>query len=249
MAATRIGVLTPSSNTILEPATTRMLAGLPDVSVHFSRFRVTQIALSKDALAQFDNSTILAAAELLADARVDVIVWSGTSAAWLGYDKDEALCAEIRNRTGIPAGTSILAIRDAFAMRGITRIGLVTPYLPDVQARIIDNWTAGGLTITGERHMALQENFAFSQITEAVVADHVRAVAKSGCDAVAILCTNMVGAAIAPQLEAELGIPVLDSVSTAVWDALRIISRPAKTLSDWGSLFTCTMAYPGRPTA
>ncbi|MDR3496087.1 MAG: Asp/Glu/hydantoin racemase, partial [Ancalomicrobiaceae bacterium] len=43
MPALRIGMLTPSSNTVLEPVTSRILAGLADVSVHFSRFRVTAI--------------------------------------------------------------------------------------------------------------------------------------------------------------------------------------------------------------
>jgi maleate isomerase len=37
----RIGILTPSSNTVLEPVTHEMTRGLNDVSVHFSRLRVT----------------------------------------------------------------------------------------------------------------------------------------------------------------------------------------------------------------
>jgi len=233
----RVGILTPSSNTILEPTTTGMLAGLPGVSLHFSRFRVVRIALSADALAQFDNSAILDAADLLADARVDVIVWSGTSAAWMGFDKDERLCAEITRRTGIPAGTSILAIRDAFAAFGYSRIGLVTPYLPDVQQRIIANWSDAGLTITAERHLSIADNFSFSRITEAQVADQVRAVAASGCQVVAVLCTNMVGAGIAARLEAELGVAVFDSVATAVWDVLRLTGRQTSPLRPWGSLF------------
>ena len=51
---TLLGMLTPSSNTALEPITSAMVAGLPNVSAHFSRFKVTEIALSSDALAQFD---------------------------------------------------------------------------------------------------------------------------------------------------------------------------------------------------
>src|ERR1700761_1286914 len=87
----RLGMLTPSSNTTLEPVTTAMVAGLPAVSVHFSRFRVTEIALSADALAQFDDRPILEAAELLAHAKVDVIAWNGTSSGWLGFAADERL--------------------------------------------------------------------------------------------------------------------------------------------------------------
>lgn len=74
-----LGMLTPSSNTALEPITTAMLAELPEVTAHFSRFKVTEIALSTAALAQFDNSEILRAAELLAHAKVDTIGWNGTS--------------------------------------------------------------------------------------------------------------------------------------------------------------------------
>lgn len=246
--ALRIGVLTPSSNTILEPATTRMLSSVPGVSVHFSRFRVTQIALSADALAQFDNSAILDAAQLLADAKVDVIVWSGTSASWMGFDKDERLCSDIIRRTGIPAGTSILAIRDAFAQMGYSKVGLVTPYIDDIQHRIVANWTAAGLTITDERHLSIQDNFSFSRISEATVAEQVRAVAASGCEVVAILCTNMVGAGVAAALEEELGVAVFDSVAVAVWDALRIAGQDPAQLHQWGSLFWIPPQQPsGRP--
>jgi maleate cis-trans isomerase len=80
----KLGVLTPSSNTALEPLTSALAAAVPGCSAHFSRFKVTEIALSAQALGQFDDSKILAAAELLADARVDVIGWSGTAAGWLG---------------------------------------------------------------------------------------------------------------------------------------------------------------------
>ncbi len=55
-------MLTPSSNTVLEPVTAAILAGLPEVSAHFGRFRVTEVALSGPALAQFDDTEILRAA-------------------------------------------------------------------------------------------------------------------------------------------------------------------------------------------
>ena len=51
----RLGMLTPSSNTVLEPMTQAMLVNLPGVSAHFSRFRVTEISLALPALDQFDK--------------------------------------------------------------------------------------------------------------------------------------------------------------------------------------------------
>ena len=95
---TRLGMLTPSSNSVLEPATAHLLAGHAGVSAHFARFRVTEIGLSPAALDQFDPEPILAAADLLADARVAAILWNGTSGAWLGFDADERLSAAIGSR-------------------------------------------------------------------------------------------------------------------------------------------------------
>ena len=95
LASTRLGMLTPSSNTVLEPLTAAMLADLPDTSAHFGRFRVLKISMEDDALSQFTNEPMLAAAELLADAQVQSICWNGTSSGWLGFDTDRTLIAEI----------------------------------------------------------------------------------------------------------------------------------------------------------
>jgi maleate isomerase len=124
----RLGMLTPSSNTVLEPLTAAMLADLPGVSAHFSRFRVTEISLSESSQRQFDLAPILEAARLLADARVDVIAWNGTSAAWLGFDTDLRLCEAITEVTGTPATTSMLALNEALGCYGAGRFALVSPY-------------------------------------------------------------------------------------------------------------------------
>jgi maleate isomerase len=237
--STRLGILTPSSNTVLEPMTAAMLAGTPEITAHFSRFRVTEIALSDQALQQFDNDELVRAAELLAHAKVDVIAWNGTSAAWLGFDRDERLCARIKEATGIAACTSVLAFRDLFAQRGIKRVGLVTPYLDDVQAKIIANWSAAaGLDCSAERHLGLRDNFSFADVTTDDIAAMTRAVVDEGCDAVAIVCTNMRGASIAPALEDVLGVPVYDSVAVTLYHCLRMAGRDPRVIKGWGSLFS-----------
>ena len=102
LASTRLGMLTPSSNTVLEPLNAAMLSELPDASAHFARFRILKISMEDDALGQFKNEPMLAAAELLADAQVQSICWNGTSSGWLGFDTDRTLIAEVpfTNRWG-----------------------------------------------------------------------------------------------------------------------------------------------------
>ena len=238
----RIGMLTPSSNTVLEPVSQQMVAGLAEVSVHFQRFPVTEIALSGDALAQFDDTPLLRAAELLAHARMDVIAWNGTSSGWLGFAADERLCERITAATGAAATTSMLALNEVLAERGVRRIGFVTPYLDDVQARIVANYAALGLTCTAERHLGLQDNFSFSEVPAETIAAMVREVATAAPDAIAVICTNMRAAPLVAGLERALGIPIFDTVATAVWKSLRLADVDPGRVLDWGSLFT---APPG----
>jgi maleate isomerase len=230
-------MLTPSSNTVLEPMSMAMVGGLPEVSVHFGRFKVTEIALSDQALKQFDETEILRAAELLAHAKVDVIAWNGTSASWLGFDRDERLSERITAATGIAACTSVLAFREIFERTGVKRIGLVTPYTDDVQAKIIANWKSAGIICSAERHSGLRDNFSFAEVSEQTISRLIRSVEKEGCEAVAIVCTNMRGASLAQALEAELGIPIYDSIATAVWKSLLLAGADARQINGWGGLF------------
>jgi maleate isomerase len=232
-----IGMLTPSSNTVLEPVTAAMLAGLPDVSAHFGRFRVTEISLNEKALAQFDDTPILAAAELLADARVGAIVWNGTSSSWLGLEADRELCRRIEARTGATAGTSVLALMEIFRATGVKRYGLVTPYLDDVQAKIVANFEREGLACAAERHLGERVNYAFSDFDEATISRLIREVAVAKPDAITVLCTNMRGGPIVAELERELGIPIYDTVATAVWTGLKLVGEKPSRVEGWGSLF------------
>ena len=160
-----LGMLTPSSNTTLEPVTAAMLAGLPEVSAHFGRFRVTEISLEPQALSQFDMAPILEAALLLADAHVDVIAWNGTSSGWLGFDVDLTLCQRIEQETGVRCCTSVLALNEIMEKTQRRRIGLVTPYLDDVQTAIVANYARSGFECVAERHLNQSVNFGFSEVT------------------------------------------------------------------------------------
>jgi maleate isomerase len=238
---TLLGMLTPSSNTVLEPVTTAMLAGIPEASAHFGRFAVTEIALSGRALAQFEPAEILRAAELLSHARCQVIGWNGTSASWLGIERDQQLCAAITRDTGALACTSVLALDEIFAKTGVRRLGLVTPYRTDVQQAIVAQYARRGIDVAAERHLELQDNFSFAEVDAATLQGMVREVAATvdaRPDAIIILCTNLRGAPLVPALEAELGIPVYDSISAVVWKSLLLAGLDPRRIRGWGRLFT-----------
>jgi maleate isomerase len=231
----RLGMLTPSSNTVVEPVTTAMLSGLPNVSAHFSRFKVTEIAIGESSDRQFGEDEILRAADLLTHAQVNVIAWN---ASWLGFERDEQLCERIVSATRVAACTSVLAFREIFQRTGVSRVGLVTPYVDEVQAKILENWSRSGVLCPAERHCGLRDNFAFAEVSEHEIAEMARAVGRTGVDAVAIVCTNMRGAGLAEKLEGELGVPVYDSIATTLWKSLLLAEVSPAQIRGWGSLFS-----------
>lgn len=235
---TLLGILTPSSNTSLEPLTSALCAAAPGVSAHFARFPVTEISLKPQALGQFDDDKILRAARLLADAKVQCIGWSGTSSGWLGLEADRVLCQRIEDATGIPATTSTLALAEIMRKTNAKTLGLVTPYLDDVQAKIVDNFGSEGMACIAERHLGISVNFDFSEVTAAQLGAMVGEVATQKPDAITTFCTNLRAAHLVAGWEAAHGIPVYDTVSTVVWKMLRMLDYDTRQISGWGRLFS-----------
>jgi maleate isomerase len=166
-----------------------------------------------------------------------VITWNGTSGGWLGFDVDHKLCSCITKNTGVPATTSILALKEIFIKTGVRKFGLVTPYLHEVQVKIIDNFAREGFTCISEQHLNDRGNFSFSTVTSEEIEIMVREVAKAQPDAITILCTNLQGAPAVERLESEINIPIYDSIATAIWKSLLIAKVNPQQVKGWGQLF------------
>lgn len=237
-AGKRVGMLTPSSNTVLEPYTSAMFAPFgEEASAHFARFRVVEISMSDQSQGQFTDAPILEAARSLAEAQVDLIAWNGTSASWLGLEKDRALCQRIEEETGIRATSTSLAYDRLFRGIGLKRLGLVTPYLSEVQALIIAQYASFGITVTADARLEEKVNHAFGTYSVDQIAAMIRDVAQGRPEAVSILCTNFRGAPRAAELEAETGIPVFDSVSVTAAHCLKETGLDPARVTGWGSVF------------
>jgi maleate isomerase len=238
-ASVRIGMLTPSSNTVVEPVVAAMLTGVPEVTAHASRLRVTEISLEDDSQHQFDLHPMLVAAELLADARVTVMGWNGTSASWLGFNLDRRLCETMTGRFGVPSTSAVLAINDLIEELAARRIAFVTPYVDTVQARIIAQYRETGYDCIAERHTGEHVNYAFAEIADDVIMRLIREVAAEGPDAIIVMCTNMHAAHLVDALEQELNVTVIDSLAAYVWKSLRLGDVDTRRITGWGRIFQC----------
>ena len=216
-------MITPSSNTVVEPLTSRIFAPLGDaVTFHVTRIRVTRIALDGASVGQFDDAHMLEAANLLADAGMDVIAWNGTSGSWKGLDADRMLVARVQAATGVPATTSTLDVLEGCRALGVTTCGLATPYLADVHDAITRTYAGAGLRIAASACLGVTVNSEFAGIPPDRIAALLRKVAVPGAEAVVSVCTNLAAATVIELVEGETGRAVVDSLAATAWRTLRL---------------------------
>lgn len=235
----KIGMLTPSSNTVLEPICSRMLHDVPEVTCHYARFEVTKISLEQDALSQFDFEPMLQAAELLAHAEVDVIAWNGTSGGWLGFDVDRQLCDAITKRTGIPATTSMLSQVKAFKEHNIKSVHLVTPYIPEINKLIVEQYkkhcNVDTVNVSG---LAQTHNRSFSQVSQERIEEQIKSVTVMPAEALSVVCTNFPAVGKVKYYEEKYKIPMYDTINVLLWECLKMVDIEPSVVKGWGKVFS-----------
>lgn len=235
----KIGMLTPSSNTALEPICSRMLHDVPEVTCHYSRFEVTKISLEQDSLSQFNMEPMLRAAELLAHAEVDVIAWNGTSGGWIGFDVDRKLCEEITKRTGIPATTSMLSQIRAFKEHDIKSVHLVTPYISEINRLIAEQYkNECGIETVNSSGLNITHNRSFSLVPQERIEKQIKEVTVSSADALSIVCTNFPPVARVNYYEEKYKMPMYDTINVLIWECLKMVDVDPAKVKEWGALFS-----------
>lgn len=226
--------ITPSGNTVVERTTQAILRGVGGAASVFSR---TAVHGARDLYPDsYDWDSMLHAAELLAHAMPELILWNGSKGGAIGFDADRDLCARITARTGIVAETSALVLERLLSARGLRRIGLVTPYAESYQRKLIARLATAGVMTVAESHLGMTDNLSFAAVPYATILEQARTVAAAGPDIILAWCTNYPAAPIAAAAEAAVGIPFWDATALGVKGALSALGQAGPGAA-WGSLF------------
>lgn len=184
------------------------------------------------------------AADLPASARLfpsslqfDVIGYGCTSASTvIGPDGVRATIQSARPEAQVtdPLTAIIAACRTLDA----NRLGFITPYLPEVSARMRAKLEEAGHSIASFGSFEESDDRVVARITPDVILQAVETVTRDAtCDAVVISCTNLRCLDIIPQAEALTGCPVISSNQALAWHMLRL-SRINDPRPEFGRLFT-----------
>ena len=230
-----IGWITPSANNVVERVTLGILRDFPEVSAHFSRTSV--VGATDPFPASYDFADMLAAARLLADAQLDVVAWNGSKGGSLDFALDRDLVARIEKLTGARSTTSTLAIDRVFREDGVRRFALACPYVDSYRQRIVDTFGREGYECVAARNAGLSDNYSFSRIPADAIAGMLRDLAKAKPQAIVTFCTNFPAAPLVAEMEEELGVPIYDTVTMAVWGALKEVGIDTRCGRAWGRVF------------
>ena len=203
----------PSSNTMMEVDFARDLP--PGTALHTARM------FMEDTTPAGENRMLdefaLPAARDLGTARPDVVVFGCTSAGALrGNDYDTQLCERIGELAGAPVVSTIGAVRAAIQASGATSIGVITPYVDELNEKIKASIEADGAHVATITGLGITDNFEIAEVGhDEIVAFAGRALgplaAGSGIGLVFASCTNFGAMAARPAIAERLGLPVVTS--------------------------------------
>ena len=223
----RVGLLVPSSNTVMEPDLWRALP--PGASLHTGRMYLEDT--TPEGESRMLDEHVLPAAHDLATARPDLIVFGCTSAGALrGNDYDAKLCRRISDLSGVPTVSVIASVRRAIAAGGARRVGVVTPYVDALNQRIKESVEAGGVEVAVIAGLGISDNFEIAAVPVEEILDFAeRTLRGLAVDLVFVSCTNFPAVAALPELERRLGLPVVTSNQAAIAAVLALLdAAPAR---------------------
>lgn len=199
----------------------RQIFTAPDIGLYVSRIAMAQHVTS-DTLAQMLDD-IPGSARLLPTAlQFDAVGYCCTSAATV-IGPDAVAQAVQQGCPGAQVTNPITAILAACHAVGAQRLGFVTPYVPEVSAKMRALLEQDGFEIVSFGSFEESNDRVVAKIAPASILSAITTVAaQADCDAVVVACTNLRCLAVMAEAEARTGVPVIASNPALAWHMLRL---------------------------
>ena len=183
-----------------------------------------------DALLDLGGPSRLAAgAALLAPEHPAAVLWACTSGSFVfGPDGAAKQVEELSAAAGVPCTSTSFAFVDAARALGLRRVAVAASYPEPVAARFTDFLADAGLSVVGRHSQGIETAAEVGQLAEGEVRHLVLTHDRPDAEAVLVPDTAMRTVSLVPELERELGKPVLTANQVTIWAGLRLIGAAAR---------------------
>jgi len=234
----KIGVLVPSTNTVVEPD----LAALrpPGVTNHTARIAVPNMRIASDedflALMQLVDAELYAAADRVLTAAPDLLLVGMSSVlVWDGYDASERRRSALEAHAGVPVTGGSFALDAALRLHGVKRLALFSPYQPIADAQVTRFLTDRGFEVVRFFGFKCATPLAIAEVDEDTVRRKILEIDGDDVEAIVQVGTNLSCMRLCAEAERWLGKPVIAINPLSYWHALRTLGLEDR-IEGYGSL-------------
>lgn len=220
----KFGVISPSTNTVVEPEFHAM--AVPGVTAHNARIHIRDQNMADDSgmehLLDQIRDEIGGAVERVMTAQPDYMVM-GMSAEtfWGGMEGNRQFIKQIHDLSGLQVATGAEACERALHLYGVKRIGVVTPYQPVGDENVVRFFSEIGFEVTAIKGLKCPTAVAIAEVTESELRDALIEVNSAEVDALVQCGTNLSMVRLADEAERWLDKPVIAINAATWWMALR----------------------------
>jgi maleate isomerase len=229
----RIGLVVPANNSVIEP---ELWQALPQGCAAYATRIMARGDLTPAAVRRMERDVDAAMAAISATG-VDVIAYCDMVTTFImdpGWN--EAAMQRFSAATGVPCISAWTALRDALARLGARRVAVGTPYPAAIHALVSPFFLRNGFEVKTHASLEILAMREVPTVGAERLAEFVRKLDPSGCDALVLLATDLPTFASIAALEDRYGIAVLTSNQTILWRALRELGA-AVAVANLGKIF------------
>ena len=208
----RFGLIVLATDLTIEGDAARLMP--PDCRLHVTRIAFENPTTAEN-LRQTGPRLRDAGALLVPGVALKGVGFGCTSAsAVLGQGVQKALGGRA------PVSTPTSGALRGFAALGVTRVALMTPYLPETADLVGNHFAANGLDVVSRRSMGRADDRDMALLPEAEVMDFALAANHPQAQALFMSCTALPALGLIDRIEARLGKPVISANQALFWAML-----------------------------
>ncbi|HET8587420.1 MAG TPA: decarboxylase [Candidatus Limnocylindria bacterium] len=217
----RIGLITPSTNTTLEPELNRMAP--EGVAIHASR--IYQAGAQQPASYRRMADDVGTAVDLLATAEVDVIAFGCTSCTYfVAPDEIRDTIAAHASCPAVLTADAVVAALQELQVRRVALIGPRTRYVTDREVAFLES---AGFEVVSSACLGLgateEERRAIGRVPPQSIFRLAREANRPTADAIFVSCTQLPTVGLIATLEQTFGKPLVSSNQATLWRCLRTV--------------------------